>query len=250
MLRSVEIVEASGPDIIDINFGCPVKKVVSKGAGAGILKDIDLMVSLTEAMVKHTKLPVTVKTRLGWDEDSIKIVEVAERLQDVGCKAISIHGRTRAQMYKGDANWAPISDVKNNARMHIPIFGNGDVDTPEKAMEMRDKYGLDGAMIGRASIGYPWFFKEVKHYFETGTHCAPPTMEQRVKAAKRHLEMAIDWKGEKLGVFETRRHYTNYFKGIPNFKEHRMKMVTSDDSAAVFAAFEEVMQKFGDFQFV
>ncbi len=250
MLRSVEIVEASGPDIIDINFGCPVKKVVSKGAGAGILKDIDLMVSLTEAMVKHTKLPVTVKTRLGWDHDSIKIVEVAERLQDVGCKAISIHGRTRAQMYKGDADWAPIAEVKNNSRMHIPVFGNGDVTTPEKAMEMRDKYGLDGAMIGRASIGYPWFFKEVKHYFETGTHCAPPTMTERVLAARRHLEMAIDWKGEKLGVFETRRHYTNYFKGIPNFKEYRMKMVTSDDSPSVFAAFDEVLNKFEDFQFV
>jgi len=250
MLQSVEIVEASGPDMIDINFGCPVKKVVSKGAGAGILKDIDLMVSLTEAMVKHTKLPITVKTRLGWDHDSIRIVEVAERLQDVGCKAISIHGRTRAQMYKGDADWKPIAQVKNNPRMHIPVFGNGDVDTPEKAMEMRDKYGLDGAMIGRASIGYPWFFKEVKHFFETGTHCAPPTMEERVHAAKRHLEMAIGWKGEKLGVFETRRHYTNYFKGIPDFKEYRMKMVTSDDSPSVFAAFEEVLEKFGDFQFV
>jgi tRNA-dihydrouridine synthase B len=250
MLRTVEIVEASGPDIIDINFGCPVKKVVCKGAGAGILKDIDLMVSLTEAMVKHTKLPITVKTRLGWDHDSIKIVEVAERLQDVGCKAISIHGRTRAQMYKGDANWAPISEVKNNSRMHIPVFGNGDVDTPEKAMEMRDKYGLDGAMIGRASIGYPWFFKEVKHYFETGKHCPPPTLSERVNAARRHLEMAIDWKGEKLGVFETRRHYTNYFKGIPNFKEYRMKMVTSDDSASVFAAFNQVLEEFEDFQFV
>ena len=249
MLRSVEIVEASGPDIIDINFGCPVKKVVSKGAGAGILKDIDLMVSLTEAMVKHTKLPVTVKTRLGWDHDSIKIVEVAERLQDVGCKAISIHGRTRAQMYKGDADWAPIAEVKNNSRMHIPVFGNGDVNTPELAMEMRDKYGLDGAMIGRASIGYPWFFKEVKHFFETGTHAAPPTMTERVEAARRHLQMAIDWKGEILGVFETRRHYTNYFKGIPHFKEHRMKMVTSDQSADVFAAFDEVLEKFGDFEF-
>lgn len=249
MLQSVEIVEASGPDMIDINFGCPVKKVVSKGAGAGILKDIDLMVSLTEAMVKHTKLPITVKTRLGWDHDSIKIVEVAERLQDVGCKAISIHGRTRAQMYKGDADWKPIAQVKNNPRMHIPVFGNGDVDTPEKAMQMRDKYGLDGAMIGRASIGYPWFFKEVKHYFETGTHCAPPTLEERVHAAKRHLEMAIGWKGEKLGVFETRRHYTNYFKGIPDFKEYRMKMVTSDDSASVFEAFDAVLEKFGDFQF-
>ena len=249
MLKSVEIVEASGPDIIDINFGCPVKKVVSKGAGAGILKDIDLMVSLTEAMVKHTNLPVTVKTRLGWDHDSIKIVEVAERLQDVGCKAISIHGRTRAQMYKGDADWAPIAEVKNNQRMHIPVFGNGDVDTPEKAIQMRDEYGLDGAMIGRASIGYPWFFKEVKHFMQTGTHCAPPTMHERVEAARRHLQMAIDWKGEKLGVFETRRHYTNYFKGIPDFKQYRMKMVTSDDSAAVFAAFDEVLNLFSDHQF-
>lgn len=250
MLRSVEIVEASGPDMIDINFGCPVKKVVSKGAGAGILKDIDLMVSLTEAMVKHTKLPVTVKTRLGWDHDSIKIVEVAERLQDVGCQALSIHGRTRAQMYKGDADWNPIAEVKNNPRMHIPIFGNGDVDTPEKAMEMRDKYGLDGAMIGRASIGYPWFFKKVKHYFKTGEHLSPPSMAERVEAAKRHLQMAIDWKGETLGVFETRRHYTNYFKGIPNFKEYRMKMVSSDDADTVFEAFDEVLEAFGDYEFV
>ena len=250
MLRSVEIVEASGPDIIDINFGCPVKKVVSKGAGAGILKDIDLMVSLTKAMVKHTKLPVTVKTRLGWDHDSIKIVEVAERLQDVGCKAISIHGRTRAQMYKGNADWKPIAEVKNNPRMHIPVFGNGDVDSPERAVEMRDQYGLDGAMIGRASIGYPWFFKEVKHFFKTGEHLPPPTIEERVVAARRHLQMSIDWKGDKLGVFETRRHYTNYFKGIPNFKPYRMKMVTSDDAADVFAAFDEVMEKFGDYQFV
>lgn len=249
MLQSVEIVEKSGPDIIDINFGCPVKKVVSKGAGAGILKDIDLMVSLTEAMVKHTNLPVTVKTRLGWDNDSIKIVEVAERLQDVGCKAISIHGRTRVQMYKGEANWAPIAEVKNNSRMHIPVFGNGDVDTPERAVEMRDKFGLDGAMIGRASIGYPWFFREVKHYFETGEHLPPPTMMERLDAARRHLQMAIDWKGEKLGVFETRRHYTNYFKGIPHFKEYRMKMVTSDDAMDVFAAFDEVERDFSDFQF-
>ncbi len=249
MLQSVEIVEKSNPDIIDINFGCPVKKVVSKGAGAGILKDIDLMVSLTEAMVKHTKLPITVKTRLGWDESSIKIVEVAERLQDVGCKAIAIHGRTRAQMYKGNANWEPIAAVKNNQRMHIPVFGNGDVDTPEAAVKMRDEYGLDGAMIGRASIGYPWFFREVKHYFKTGTHLEPPTMHERVEAARRHLQMAIDWKGETLGVFETRRHYTNYFKGIPNFKEYRMKMVTSDDSASVFEAFDEVLEKFGDYEF-
>jgi nifR3 family TIM-barrel protein len=249
MLRSVEIVEASKPDMIDINFGCPVKKVVAKGAGAGILKDIDLMVSLTEAMVKHTNLPITVKTRLGWDDDSIRIVEVAERLQDVGCQAISIHGRTRKQMYKGEANWAPIAEVKNNSRMHIPVFGNGDVNTPEKAKEMRDDYGLDGCMIGRASIGNPWFFKEVKHFLKTGNHVASPTMEERVEAAKRHLQMAIDWKGEKLGVFETRRHYTNYFRGIPHFKEYRMKMVTSDESVDVFKALDEVAMKFKGFQF-
>ena len=250
MLQTVEIVERSKPDIIDINFGCPVKKVVSKGAGAGILKDIDLMVSLTAAMVKHTNLPITVKTRLGWDQDSIRIVEVAERLQDVGAKAISIHGRTRAQMYKGEADWAPIADVKNNSRMHIPVFGNGDVNTPEKAMEMRDKYGLDGAMIGRASIGYPWFFREVKHFFKTGEHLASPTLEERVEAARKHLQMSIDWKGEKLGVFETRRHYTNYFKGIPHFKEYRSKMVTCDDSVDVFAVFDEVEKEFSGYEFV
>lgn len=249
MLRSVEIVEKTKPDIIDINFGCPVKKVVSKGAGAGILKDVDLMVKLTEAMVKHTNLPITVKTRLGWDHDSIKIIEVAERLQDVGCQAISIHGRTRAQMYKGDADWRPIAEVKNNPRMHIPVFGNGDVNTPERAVEMRDQYGLDGAMIGRASIGYPWFFREVKHFFETGKHLPPPTLQERVEVARRHLEMSIDWKGEKLGVFETRRHYTNYFKGIPHFKEYRMKMVTSDRAEDVFDTFNEVEKKFGDFNF-
>ena len=190
MLRSVEIVEASKPDIIDINFGCPVKKVVSKGAGAGILRDIPLMVKLTAEMAKHTALPLTVKTRLGWDHDSIKIVEVAERLQDAGAKAISIHGRTRAQMYKGDADWKPIAAVKENTRMHIPVFGNGDVNSPERAVEMRDRYGLDGAMIGRASIGNPWFFNQVKHFFETGTHSEPPTLKDRVEVAKRHLEMS------------------------------------------------------------
>lgn len=249
MLRSVEIVEASKPDIIDINFGCPVKKVVSKGAGAGILKDIDLMVSLTKAMVEHTSLPITVKTRLGWDEETIKIVEVAERLQDVGCKAIAIHGRTRKQMYKGAADWAPIAAVKNNPRMHIPVFGNGDVNTPERAKEMRDSFGLDGAMIGRASIGNPWFFREVQHYLKTGKKLLNPTMSERIEAARRHLQMAIDWKGEKLGVFETRRHYTNYFRGIPHFKEYRMKMVTSDDSIDVFNVIDEVALKFKDYQF-
>ncbi|NNF75121.1 MAG: tRNA dihydrouridine synthase DusB [Flavobacteriaceae bacterium] len=249
MLEAVDIVEQSNPDIIDINFGCPVKKVVSKGAGAGILKDVCLMESLTGEIVKRTKLPVTVKTRLGWDHESIKIVEVAERLQDVGCKAISIHGRTRAQMYKGIANWEPIADVKNNPRMHIPVFGNGDVNSPEKAALMRDRYGLDGAMIGRASIGNPWFFKQVKHFFKTGEHLAPISMAERVDAARRHLSMAIEWKGEKLGVFETRRHYTNYFRGIPHFKEYRLKMVTSDDAKDVFDTFNEVLEKFGDHQF-
>ncbi|MBP1838645.1 tRNA dihydrouridine synthase DusB [Formosa algae] len=249
MLQTVDIVTESKPDIIDINFGCPVKKVVSKGAGAGILKDIDLMVSLTEAMVKRTHLPITVKTRLGWDHESIRILEVAERLQDVGCKAISIHGRTRAQMYKGDADWGPIANVKNNPRMHIPVFGNGDVDTPEKAMKMRDEYGLDGCMIGRASIGNPWFFKQVKHFFETGEHLNPITIHERVEAAKRHLQMAIDWKGEILGVFETRRHYTNYFKGIPHFKEYRQRIVTSDASKDVFDALDMVLNDFSDYKF-
>ena len=244
MLQAIDRVEASNPDIIDINFGCPVKKVVSKNAGAGILKDIPLMVQLSEAMVKRTKLPVTVKTRLGWDHDSIQIMEVAERLQDVGIQALSIHGRTRAQMYKGVADWAPIAEVKNNPRIHIPIFGNGDVDSPEKAKSMRDDYGLDGAMIGRASIGNPWFFKQVKHFFKTGEHLPEPTLEEKVEIARRHLQMAIDWKGEKLGVFETRRHYTNYFRGIPNFKPLRMKMVTSDDAEDVFKAFDEVLEQF------
>ena len=247
MLRSVEIVEATKPDIIDINFGCPVKKVVCKGAGAGILKDIPLMVELTKAMVEHTHLPVTVKTRLGWDYDSIKIVEAAERLQDVGCAAISIHGRTRAQMYKGDADWKPIAAVKNNPRMQIPVFGNGDVNTPERAVEMRDEYGLDGAMIGRASIGNPWFFNQVKHFFKTGEHMPTPTILQRVEAARRHLQMSIDWKGETLGVLETRRHYTNYFKGIPHFKEYRTRLVTSNASEEVFATLADVESAWGDY---
>lgn len=249
MLEAVDIVEQSNPDIIDINFGCPVKKVVCKNAGAGILRDIPLMVSLTEAIVKRTKLPVTVKTRLGWDSDSIKIVEVAERLQDVGIQAISIHGRTRVQMYKGSADWGPIAEVKNNPRMHIPVFGNGDVDTPEAAIKMRDQYGLDGAMIGRASIGYPWFFKEVKHFINSGTHLPPPSMAERVDAARRHLQMSVDWKGEKLAVYETRRHYTNYFKGIPNFKPLRMTLVSAETAAEVYQTLDRAEQEFADFDF-
>ena len=249
MLEAVDIVERSNPDIIDINFGCPVKKVVCKNAGAGILRDIPLMVKLTEENVKRTKLPVTVKTRLGWDSDSIKIVEVAERLQDVGIKAISIHGRTRVQMYKGVADWGPIAEVKNNQRMHIPVFGNGDVNTPEAAIKMRDEFGLDGAMIGRASIGYPWFFREVKHFMQTGKHLNPPTMQERVEAARRHLNMSIDWKGEKLAVYETRRHYTNYFKGIPNFKPLRMSLVSAETSDEVFETLEKAGKEFADFDF-
>ena len=249
MLEAVDIVEQSNPDIIDINFGCPVKKVVCKNAGAGILRDIPLMVKLTEEIVKRTKLPVTVKTRLGWDSDSIKIVEVAERLQDVGIKAISIHGRTRVQMYKGVADWGPIAEVKNNQRMHIPVFGNGDVNTPEAAIKMRDEFGLDGAMIGRASIGYPWFFREVKHFMQTGKHLDPPTMQERVEAARRHLSMSIDWKGEKLAVYETRRHYTDYFKGIPNFKPLRMSLVSAETSDEVFETLEKAGKEFADFDF-
>ena len=234
MLGAVDIVEKTNPDIIDINYGCPVKKVVCKGAGAGILKDIPLMVSLTKEIVKRTSLPVTVKTRLGWDEKSIKIVEVAERLQDVGIKAISIHGRTRAQMYKGDADWTQIAAIKNNPRMHIPVFGNGDVNTPEKAKEMRDDFGLDGAMIGRASIGNPWFFDQVKHYLNTGNKKEEPGISDKARMAKRHLEMAVRWKGEILGVLETRRHYGNYFKGVTNFKETKSRILNEKDPIKIF----------------
>tara|TARA_B100000475_G_scaffold193619_1_gene168442 strand:- start:371 stop:1348 length:978 start_codon:yes stop_codon:yes gene_type:complete len=244
MLKAVDIVERSNPDIIDINFGCPVKKVVSKGAGAGILKDICLMESLTKAIVERTSLPVTVKTRLGWDHNSIKIIEVAERLQDIGCKAIAIHGRTRAQMYKGDADWSYIEKVKNNPRMHIPVFANGDINTPEKAMFIRDSLGLDGAMIGRASIGNPWFFDEIKHYFKTGEQRPEVSIKQRAAVAKRHLEMAVAWKGERLGVYETRRHYSNYFKGIENFKPYRQSLVTAEESKEVFNILDSIAQKF------
>ena len=244
MLGAVDIVEKTNPDIIDINYGCPVKKVVCKGAGAGILKDIPLMVSLTEEIVKRTSLPVSVKTRLGWDEKSIKIVEVAERLQDVGIKAISIHGRTRAQMYKGDADWTQIAAIKNNPRMHIPVFGNGDVNSPEKAKEMRDDYGLDGAMIGRASIGNPWFFDQVKHYLSTGNKKEEPGISDKARMAKRHLEMAVKWKGEVLGVLETRRHYGNYFKGVANFKETKSRILNEKDPIKIFQELDEIIHTF------
>ena len=246
MLGAVDIVERTNPDIIDINYGCPVKKVVCKGAGAGILKDIPLMVSLTKEIVERTNLPVTVKTRLGWDEKTIKIVEVAERLQDVGIKAISIHGRTRAQMHKGFADWTKIAEIKNNPRMHIPVFGNGDVNTPEKAKEMRDEYGLDGAMIGRASIGNPWFFDRVKHYLKTGEKKQEPTIAERAEMAIRHLKMAVEWKGEILGVLETRRHYGNYFKGIANFKDTKSRILNEKNPETIIKELEGVKKNFSE----
>ncbi len=245
MALSAKIVEATNPDILDINFGCPVKKVVCKGAGAGVLKDINLMVRLTTAVVKSTRLPVTVKTRLGWDDKSINIMEVAERLQDVGIKALAIHGRTRAQMYKGSANWSHIAAVKNNPRIKIPIFGNGDIDSPEKVLEYKNKYGVDGIMIGRAAIGYPWIFNEIKHFLKTGEHLPKPTISNRVEVCKAHLQKSVEWKGEKLGVIEMRSHYGNYFRGIPNFKETRTKLVsltTYDEMNEVLDRIPEVFE--------
>lgn len=222
---SARIVETTGPDLVDINFGCPVKKVVCKGAGAAILKDLPKMVSLTKAVVDAVKIPVTVKTRLGWDEESKNIVEVAERLQDVGIQALSIHGRTRAQMYKGHADWTLIEKVKNNPRIHIPVFGNGDIDSPEKALEYKNRYGVDGVMIGRAAIGYPWIFNEIKHYFQTGTHLPPPSVEERIRVCRQHLDFSVRWKGTKLGILEMRRHYANYLKGLSHIKEFRHQLV-------------------------
>lgn len=244
MALSAKIVATVRPDLVDINFGCPVKKVVSKGAGAGVLKDIDLMVRLTKAVVRSTDLPVTIKTRLGWDESNINIEEVAERLQDAGISALTIHARTRSQMYKGHSDWSYIAKVKNNPRIHIPIFGNGDIDSPEKALEYRNKYGVDGIMIGRAAIGYPWIFREIKHYFATGELLSPPTIADRVAAARNHLIWSVEWKGERQGVLEMRRHYANYFKGLPNFKEHRQRLVTLDSAAEIVTALEEIVAKY------
>lgn len=244
MRMATQIVDATNPDLVDINFGCPVKKVVCKGAGAGVLKDVPLMVRLTEAVVKSTHLPVTVKTRLGWDDNSRNIMDVAERLQDVGIQALSIHGRTRTQMYKGEADWSLIAKVKENQRIHIPIFGNGDIDSPQKALEYKNRFGVDGIMIGRAAIGYPWIFNEIKHYFKTGEELPPPTIAERVKVCRKHLNFSIKWKGDVLGLLEMRRHYSQYFKGLPNFKEYRMQLVTLDDFDLVNAVLEEVSEKY------
>ena len=246
MRRAAEITAASGPDVLDINYGCPVKKVACKGAGAGILQDIPKMVSMTKEIVEAVDLPVTVKTRLGWDDNSKYIVEVAERLQDVGIHAISIHGRTRAQMYKGEADWSLIRAVKENPNMHIPVFGNGDIDTPEKALAYRKEYGVDGIMIGRGSIGNPWIFDEIKHFFATGEHLAAPTVSDRVEAARAHLVHSLEWKGERLGVVEMRRHYANYFRGLAHFKQHRLVLVTEESPAALHAELDKVAETYSD----
>ena len=242
MRQAAEIVERANPELLDINYGCPVKKVACKGAGAGILQDIPKMVRLTEAIVKQVDLPVTVKTRLGWDEDTKYIVEVAERLQDIGIKAISIHGRTRQQMYKGEANWDLIRDVKENPRINIPVFGNGDIDSPEKAVEYKNKYGVDGVMIGRAAIGYPWIFDEIKHYIKTGEHLAPPNIEDRIAICKEHLDRSLEWKGEYVGIVEMRRHYANYFKGLPGIKPIRSQLVTANTTGEIYELLDQVRE--------
>ena len=246
MAMCTKIVDTVNPDLIDINFGCPVKKVVTKGAGAGVLKDLDLMVRLTEAVVKSTNLPVTVKTRLGWDDNSRNIHEVALRLQDVGIKALAIHGRTRTQMYKGEADWTLIGEIKNDPRIHIPIFGNGDINSPEKALEYKNRYGVDGIMIGRAAIGYPWIFREIKHFVETGTRRADPTIEERVEVARKHLIKSMEWKGPIAGINEMRRHYANYLRGLPNIKEYRNKLVRITDPKEVEAILDEIKETYKD----
>ena len=240
MKMATQIVDVCNPDLVDINFGCPVKKVVCKGAGAGVLKDIPLMVRLTEAVVKSTKLPVTVKTRLGWDDEHKNILEVAERLQDVGIQALTVHGRTRTQMYKGEADWRLIAEVKNNQRIHIPIFGNGDVDTPQKALEYKNRFGVDGIMIGRGAIGYPWIFNEIKHFFKTGEELPAPTIADRVAVCKKHLLRSIEWKNNVVGVLEMRRHYSHYFRGLPHFKDYRLKLVTMDDFNEIMILLDEI----------
>lgn len=246
---SAKIVETVNPDLLDINFGCPVKKVALRGAGAGVLKDIDLMVRLTEATVKSTRLPVTVKTRLGWDDQSRNIEEVAERLQDVGIKALAIHGRTRAQMYKGEADWTLIAKVKNNPRIKIPIFGNGDIDSPQKAKLYKERYGVDGIMIGRAAIGYPWIFREIKHYLATGEILPAPTLAERVAVCKKHLRKSVEWKGPKVGIFEMRRHYTNYLKGLPGIKDYRARLVTLMEPEEIESVLDEVTANYEGYEF-
>ena len=244
------IANAAGPDLIDINYGCPVKQVACKGAGAALLQDIPKMVQMTSEIVKIADRPVTVKTRLGWDDKTKNVGEVAERLQDIGIQALTVHGRTRSQMYKGEADWTLIGEIKKNPRIRIPIFGNGDVDSPEKAKLMRERYGVDGIMIGRASIGYPWIFNEIKHYFKTGEHLTPPTIHDRVKVCKEHLDFSIRWKNERLGIVEMRRHYTNYFRGLPHFKDLRLTLVTTYDYKEIIHTLDEIENKYSDMETV
>ena len=244
MRQAAAIAEEAQPELVDINYGCPVKKVACKGAGAGILLDLPKMQRMTEEIVKQCSLPVTVKTRLGWDQDNIKILEVAQRLQDVGVQALSIHGRTRKQMYKGTADWSYIEEVKNHPSIHIPIFGNGDIDSPQKALEYKNKFGVDGIMIGRGAIGYPWIFREIKHYLKTGELLPPPTLEERIQTCQKHLSFSIDWKGERKGIFEMRRHYTAYFKGLPRFKPYRTRLVEAKSAEEVSSVLDEVREQY------
>ena len=241
MVQSAEIATEVNPDLIDINYGCPVKAVACRGAGAALLQDIPKMVQMTAEIVKATHLPVTVKTRLGWDDNTKNVVDVAERLQDIGIKALTIHGRTRVQMYKGSADWTLIGKIKENPRMNIPVFGNGDIDSPEKALEYKNRYGIDGIMIGRAAIGSPWFFNEIKHFFKTGEHLPAPTLEQRIEVTRKHLDFSIRWKGDKLGIFEMRRHYANYFKGVTDFKPYRMRLVEAVNIEEIYQILNEVV---------
>lgn len=244
MREAAIIADGAQPDLIDINYGCPVKAVACRGAGAALLQDIPKMVAMTAEIVKSVSRPVTVKTRLGWDDSTKNIEEVAERLQDIGIQALTVHGRTRAQLYKGPADWTLIGKIKENPRITIPIFGNGDVDSPEKAVEMKNRYGVDGVMIGRASIGYPWIFKEIKHYMATGEHLPPPDIGQRIDTCITHLDYSIRWKGNYVGIVEMRRHYTNYFKGLDHFKEFRMKLVTSNDYQEIRDTLESVRKRY------
>lgn len=245
--RAAQIAGGHGADVLDINFGCPVKKIAGRGAGSGMLREPDKLVSIVDAVVKAVKMPVTVKTRLGYDEDSKIIVELAERLQDVGIQALTVHGRTRAQMYKGSADWTLIGKIKENPRMHIPIIGNGDITTPQGAKEAFDRYGVDGVMIGRATYGHPWIFNEIKHYMASGEILPPMSVLERVELAKAHLAKSIELKGDKVGVFEMRRHLANYFKGIPDFKPYRLRLVTETDPALISACLDEIADRFGSF---
>src|SRR6476646_4805087 len=238
---AAKIVDVTSPDLLDINFGCLVKKVACKGAGAGVLKDIPLMMRLTDAVVKSTSLPVTVKTRLGWDDNMKNIEEVAERLQDVGIKALAIHGRTRTQMYKGEADWTLIAKVKENPRITIPIFGNGDIDSPQKALGYKNRFGVDGIMIGRAAIGYPWIFNEIKHYLATGELLSPPSIGERVEVCKKHLRRSVEWKGPVVGINEMRRHYANYLEGMPNIKEFRGRLVVMKEIEEIEEVLSEIV---------